>query len=95
MVLNWDKGGLGWILGGSFHTEGGDTLEQVAQWGGGCPISGGIQGKVHQVLLSMDLKQKKNPYFNVINAFPATELHNRLSSLPCPIIFPVLKSKNE
>ena len=39
-------GDLGWILGGSFsHTEGGDTLEQVAQRGCGCPIPGGIQGK--------------------------------------------------
>jgi len=27
-----------------FHTEGGDTLEQVAQGGCGCPIPGGIQG---------------------------------------------------
>ena len=29
----------------SFHTEGGDTLEQVAQEGYGCPIPGGIQGQ--------------------------------------------------
>ena len=28
-----------------FHTQGGDTLEQVAQGGGGCPISGCIQGQ--------------------------------------------------
>jgi len=28
-----------------FHTEGGDTLEQVAQGGCGCPIRGGIQGQ--------------------------------------------------
>ena len=27
-----------------FHTEGGDTLEQVAKGGCGCPIPGGIQG---------------------------------------------------
>ena len=27
------------------HTEGGDTLEQVAQGGCGCPIPGGIQGQ--------------------------------------------------
>jgi len=27
------------------HTEGGDTLEQVAQGGCGCPIHGGIQGQ--------------------------------------------------
>jgi len=84
-----------WVVREIPYSEGGETLKQVAQRACGCPISGGIQGKVHQVLLSMDLKQKKNPYFNVINAFPATELHNRLSSLPCPIIFPVLKSKNE
>ena len=29
-----------------FHTEGGDTLEQVAQGGCGCPIPGSIQGQV-------------------------------------------------
>ena len=45
MVLNWDWGGLGWILGRSFYTEGGDALEQVAQGGCGCPIPGGIQGQ--------------------------------------------------
>ena len=28
-----------------FHTEGSDTLEQVAQGGCGCPIPGGIQGQ--------------------------------------------------
>ena len=28
-----------------FHTEGGDTLEQVAQGGCGYPIPGGIQGQ--------------------------------------------------
>jgi len=28
-----------------FHMEGGDTLEQVAQGGCGCPIPGGIQGQ--------------------------------------------------
>ena len=28
-----------------FHTEGDDTLEQVAQGGCGCPIPGGIQGQ--------------------------------------------------
>ena len=28
-----------------FHTEGGDTLEQAAQGGCGCPIPGGIQGQ--------------------------------------------------
>ena len=28
-----------------FHTEAGDTLEQVAQGGCGCPITGGIQGQ--------------------------------------------------
>ena len=28
-----------------FHTEGGDTLEQVAQRGCRCPIPGGIQGQ--------------------------------------------------
>jgi len=30
----------------SFHTEGGDALEQVAQGCCGCPIPGGIQGHV-------------------------------------------------
>jgi len=28
-----------------FHPDGGDTLEQVAQGGCGCPIPGGIQGQ--------------------------------------------------
>ena len=28
-----------------FHAEGGDTLEQVAQGGCGCPIPGRIQGQ--------------------------------------------------
>jgi len=28
-----------------FHSEGGDTLEQVAQRGCGCPMPGGIQGQ--------------------------------------------------
>jgi len=28
-----------------FHSEGGDTLEKVAQGGCGCPISGGIHGQ--------------------------------------------------
>ena len=28
-----------------FHSESGDTLEQVAQGGCGCPIPGGIQGQ--------------------------------------------------
>ena len=30
MVLNWDKGGLGWILGRNFSTQRVVTLEQVA-----------------------------------------------------------------
>ena len=33
------------IIGEVFHPEGGDTLEQVAQGGCGCPIRGGIQGQ--------------------------------------------------
>ena len=45
MVLNWDREGLGWILGEVFHPEDGDILEQVAQGGCGCPIPGGIQGQ--------------------------------------------------
>ena len=28
-----------------FHTEGGDTLKQIARRGCGCPIPGGIQGQ--------------------------------------------------
>jgi len=28
-----------------FHSKGSDALEQVAQGGCGCPISGGIQGR--------------------------------------------------
>ena len=31
--------------GDIFHSEGGDALEQVAQRGCGCPISGCIQGQ--------------------------------------------------
>jgi len=45
MVLNWDKGGLGWILGRSFSHRGCWRTEQVAQGGCGCPIPGGIQGQ--------------------------------------------------
>jgi len=45
MVLNWDRGGLGWILGGSFPPRGWWRTEQVAQGGCGCPIPGGIQGQ--------------------------------------------------
>ena len=37
-------GDLG-MLNIPFHSEGGDTLEQVAQGGCGCPIPGGIQGQ--------------------------------------------------
>ena len=33
------------MLGGSFSHESGDTLEQVAQGGCGCPITEGIQGQ--------------------------------------------------
>jgi len=32
-----------------FHTEGGDTLQQLAQGGCGCPIPGGIQGPAGQL----------------------------------------------
>ena len=28
-----------------FHTEGGDTLEQVSHRGCGCPLPGGIEGQ--------------------------------------------------
>ena len=45
MVLNQDRGDLSQILGGSFSLRGGDTLEQVAQGGCGCPTPGGIQGQ--------------------------------------------------
>jgi len=37
----------------NFHTEGGDTLEQVAQGGCGCPISGGIQSRLDVALGSL------------------------------------------
>ena len=33
------------VIRRKFFTEGGDTLEQVAQGGCGCPIPGGIQGQ--------------------------------------------------
>ena len=45
MVLNRDRGGLGWILGGSFSPSGWWRTEQVAQGGCGCPIPAGIQGQ--------------------------------------------------
>jgi len=45
MVSNWDRGGLGWIWGGSFPLRGWWHTEQVAQGGCGCPIPGGIQGQ--------------------------------------------------
>jgi len=45
MVLNWDRGGLGWILGRSFSPRGWWRTEQVAQGGCGCPIPAGIQGQ--------------------------------------------------
>ena len=45
MVLKWDRGGLGWILGGSFSPRGWWRTEQVAQGGCGCPIPAGIQGQ--------------------------------------------------
>jgi len=38
-----------------FHTEGSDTLEQVAQGGCGCPIPGGIQGQAGCGLGQSDL----------------------------------------
>jgi len=44
-VLNWDRGGLGWIWGGSFSPRGWWRTEQVAQGGCGCPIPAGIQGQ--------------------------------------------------
>ena len=45
MVLNWDRGGLGWILGGSFSPRGWWRTAQVAQGACGCPIPAGIQGQ--------------------------------------------------
>ena len=45
MAVNQDRRGLGQTVGGSFLTEGGDTLEHVAQGGCRCPIPGGIQGQ--------------------------------------------------
>ena len=45
MVLNWDRGGLGWIWGGSFSHREWWRTEQFARGGCGCPISAGIQGQ--------------------------------------------------
>jgi len=45
VVLHWDRGGLGWILGGSFSHRGWWCTEQVAQGGCGCTIPAGIQGQ--------------------------------------------------
>jgi len=38
-----------------FYNEGGETLAQVAQSGGGCPIPGNIQGQVGQGAERRDL----------------------------------------
>ena len=35
---------------GFFYAEGGETLEQVAQRGGGCPIPGNIQAQLSKVI---------------------------------------------
>ena len=45
MVFNWDWEVQVRYQEEVFHTEGGDTLEQVAQGGCGCTILGGIQGQ--------------------------------------------------
>jgi len=45
VVLNWDRGGLGWIWGGSFSPRGWWRTEQVAQGGCGCPIPASTQGQ--------------------------------------------------
>ena len=45
MVLKWDRGGLGQMLGGIFSLRDCEALEQVTQGGCGCPIAGGIQGQ--------------------------------------------------
>ena len=38
------QGKVFWFSVCFFHCKGSDTLEQVAQRGGGCPILGDIQG---------------------------------------------------
>jgi len=38
-----------------FYNEDGETLEQIAQTGGRCPIPGNIQGQVGQGLEQPDL----------------------------------------
>jgi len=45
MVLNWDRGGLGWILGGSFSHRGWWHTGTGCPRSCGCPIPGGIQGQ--------------------------------------------------
>ena len=41
MFLNWRKGDLDWVSGGSFLLSG-EVLEQVAQTGCGCSVPGGV-----------------------------------------------------
>jgi len=39
---------MGFLLLRTIYSEGGATLEQVAQRGGRCPIPGNIQGQIGQ-----------------------------------------------
>jgi len=41
-----------------FYTEGGETLDQVAQRGGRCPIPGNIQGQVGRGSEQLDLVEE-------------------------------------
>ena len=46
MALNYGRADLDQIYGKNFYYEGAETLAQVAQRGGRCPIPGNTQGQV-------------------------------------------------
>ena len=45
MALNWKREDLDQMLGRNLLLWGSWALEQVAQWGCGCPLPGSIQGQ--------------------------------------------------
>ena len=45
-MQTWYHVYLGWISGEVLYCGSGEALEQAAQGGSGCPVSGGVQGQV-------------------------------------------------